>query len=115
MGAKMSYQHKELAKGRWAEMSLCEQMANIGSEVSRAFNWQNKGRREMSLKAVDRTLELLDLTAASTRQYHRLKEILRTREALVDYFYGDNEFSSTETLWRKYFDAFACWVNKKVA
>lgn len=35
----MSYQHKELAKDRWAKMSLCEQMANIGSEVSRALNW----------------------------------------------------------------------------
>ncbi len=111
----MSFQHKELAEGRWAKMSLCEQMANIGSEVSRAFNWQKKGKQEMSLKAVDRALELLDLTAASTRQYPRLKEILRTREALVDYFYGVNEFSSNETQWRKYFDAFAFLLNKNIA
>lgn len=111
----MNYQHKELANGRWDEMSLCEQMANIGSEVSRAFNWRNKGKEELSPKAVDRALELLDLTAASCLQYSRLKEILRTRECLVDYFYGDNGFSSTEVQWRKYFDGFAYCLNNKIA
>ncbi len=113
----MTYRHKEMAQGRWAEMSLCEQMANIGSEVSRAFNWKNKGRDELSKKAVDRALELLDLTAASTGQYPRLKEVLRTRECLVDYFYGDNEYCSTEVQWRKYFDAFAhsYRLNKDIA
>lgn len=38
----MNVFHKELAQGRWAQMPLAEQMANIGSEVSRAFNWQKK-------------------------------------------------------------------------
>ena len=33
----MSYQHKDLAAGRWGQMSLSEQMANIGSEVERAL------------------------------------------------------------------------------
>lgn len=103
----MNFQHKELSQGRWAQMSLSEQMANIGSEVSRALNWQKKGRGDMSKQAVDRALELIDLTAASYKEYSRLKEILRTREALVDYFYGDNMFSSSEILWRKYFDYFA--------
>lgn len=115
MGAKMSYQHKEMSNGRWAEMSLCEQMANIGSEISRAFNWRNKGKEEFSLKAFDRALELLDLTAACTVQYTRLKEILRTREALVDYFYGDNIFSSSEEQWRKYFDGYVYCLNNKIA
>ena len=40
---KMEYQHKELAAGRWAQMSLAEQMLNIGSEVSRANRWKAKG------------------------------------------------------------------------
>ena len=111
----MNFQHKELANERWAQMSLCEQMANIGSEVSRAFNWRNKGKDDLSKKAVDRALELLDLTAGSLKQYPRLKEVLRVREALVDYFYGENMFSSSETQWRKYFDAFAYRINKNIA
>lgn len=109
----MSFQHKELAAGRWAQMPLCEQMANIGSEVSRAFNWKNKGREDYSRQAIDRALELIDLTAACYKQYSKLKEILRTREALVDYFYGNNEYSTSEIIWRKYFDAFVYLMQNK--
>ncbi|NLF82455.1 MAG: hypothetical protein GX568_00530 [Candidatus Gastranaerophilales bacterium] len=107
MDNKMNFQHKELAAGRWAQMSQCEQLANVGSEVSRALNWRNKGKTDMSLRAVDRALELIDLTVATLKTYPRLKEVLRVREALVDYFYGDNIYSSTEEQWRKYFDYFA--------
>ena len=106
MGKEMNIQHEGLAGGRWNEISFCEQMANVGSEVSRALNWQKKGNDDFSRKAVNRALELLDLTIGSLRKYSRLKELFRTREALVDFFYGSNEFSSSEILWRKYFDHF---------
>ncbi|MCK5014360.1 MAG: hypothetical protein KAS66_11130 [Candidatus Omnitrophica bacterium] len=106
MGEAMSIQHKELAEGRWNEMPFCEQMANIGSEVSRALNWRKKGRAEFSQKAVCRALELLDLTICPVKEYSRLKELLRVKECLVDFFYGSNEFSSSEALWRGYFDHF---------
>jgi hypothetical protein len=106
VGKAMSFQHKELANGRWTQMSLCEQMANIGSEVSRAFNWRKKNRSDLSQEAINRALELLDLTVASLSSYSRLKECLRVRECIIDYFYGNNEFSSSEIIWRKYFDAF---------
>jgi len=102
----MTYQHKELAGGRWAKMSLAEQMTNIGSEVSRALNWRKKERKELSEKALYRALELIDLTASGTKKYSKLRELFRVREALVDFFCGSNEFSSSENLWRKYFDHF---------
>jgi hypothetical protein len=54
----MSYQHKDLASGRWAHLSLLEQMANIGSEIERALNWQAKQNADYSLKAFDRALDL---------------------------------------------------------
>ena len=102
----MNIQHKELVQSRWEKMSFCEQMANIGSEVSRALNWRSKGKDDFSKKAVNRALELLDITISPIKQYTRLKELFRAREALVDFFYGKNEFSSSEILWRKYFDHF---------
>ena len=102
----MIYQHKDLAAGRWEKMTLCEQMANIGSEVSRALNWQKKGKKDLSLKAVDRALELLDLSLSCVRPFSRTREIARVREAVVDYFYGANQFASSEALWRGYFDHF---------
>jgi len=102
----MNIKHKELAEGRWAQMSFCEQMANVGSEVSRALNWKKKGKDSLSKEAINRALELLDFTISSIKEYSRLRELLRTREALVDFFYGANEFLSSEILWRKHFDCF---------
>ena len=102
----MSYQHKDLARGRWQQLSFSEQMANVGSEVSRALNWRKKANAGLSEGAVVRALELMDLSLASVREFPRLKELARLREALVDYFYGTNQFASSEVLWRKYFDYF---------
>ena len=99
----MSYQHKDLAAGRWSQLSFCEQMANIGSEVERALNWQKKNNPVYCQKAVDRALELLDLTLEAVTTFPQRREIARLREAFVDYFCGTNEFQSTELLWKKYF------------
>lgn len=106
MGDAMNHQHRELAAGRWKELSLSEQMANIGSEVSRALGWRKKGNSEYCQKAAARALELLDLSLDCAESFSRLKELARLREAVVDYFYGANQFSSSEILWRKYFDHF---------
>lgn len=106
------FQHKELAQGRWQTMPFSHQMANIGSEISRALNWRTKGDKEYSQKAFYRGLELLDLTMADPKNIHRLKEIARTREALVDYFEGWNEIKSSEESWRKYFDHFGYAARK---
>lgn len=102
----MNYQHKELAAGRWSRLSFLEQMANIGSEVQRALNWRAKGNAAYSLRAAERALELMDLTLAAVKVSSRLKEVARMREAAVDYFFGSNEYSSTETSWGKYFSSF---------
>jgi len=95
--------HKELASGRWLKFSLVEQLANVGSDVVRTIKWRNKGNAEYSEQAFYRALELLDLTVADPKNRTRLKEILRVREALVDYFMFDNEYSSSDELWEKYF------------
>jgi hypothetical protein len=100
-------QHASLAAGRWHGFSLMFQLANVGSEVERALNWRNKGNLHYSQQAFLRGLELLDLTIADPKHRHRLKEMTRLREALLDFFLGDNEFHSTEKSWRSYFFAFA--------
>lgn len=102
----MSYQHKDLARGRWKEMPFLDQMANIGSEVERALNWRAKNNSDYSRKAFERALELIDLTLEIPRNFASLKEIARVREAIVDYFAGSNQFMSTESSWRKYFSHF---------
>lgn len=95
--------HKELAAGRWFSLSLVEQLANVGSDVIRTIKWKNKDNMDFSKKAFERALELLDLTVTDPKNRYRLKELLRAREALVDYFIFDNQYSSTDKLWEKYF------------
>jgi hypothetical protein len=102
----MSAVHIELAGGRWRAFSLVEQLANVGSEIERAMNWSNKGRPEYSTNAFYRGLELLDLTIADPRHRHRLRELTRLREALLDYFVGPNQFRSSDLAWHRYFHAF---------
>ena len=99
----MSYEHKQLAAGRWNQLSFLEQMANIGSEVERALNWQAKNNSIYRQKASDRALELTDLTLEAAATFPRRKELARLREALLDYFFGENQFKSTEASWRRYF------------
>lgn len=101
----MEYQHKELAQGRWLELSFFEQMANVGSEVERAIKWRGKNKN-YSQGAIERALELLDLTADDGKNRLRLRELLRLREVLVDYFCFDNIYGSTDKKWQNYFLAF---------
>jgi hypothetical protein len=103
----MTVHHKELAAGRWKARSLVEQMANIGSEVERAMKWKNRGNTEYFLLAFERALELVDLTVEDEKNRHRLREVLRMREALADYFVAGNEYGSSDESWRRYFLTFA--------
>ena len=106
MGEKMSGGHKQLAEGRWKSLSFVEQMANVGSEIHRALNWKKKNNRDYCDRSFEQALELLALTAENLKSPSALKELMRLKEALKDFFYGTNEFSSSEILWRKYFDHF---------
>ncbi|MBN2241448.1 MAG: hypothetical protein JW793_02065 [Acidobacteria bacterium] len=102
----MTRRHRELASGRWNGLSFAEQMANVGSEIERTLSWKRKGRPEISSRAFERALELLDLTVADPKNRGRLKELLRVREAVSDHFYFDNCYGSTPESWQRYFNCF---------
>lgn len=111
----MSLIHRELASGRWNELSLAEQMGHVGSEVERALNWKKKSRSDLSMRAVERALELLDLTLDCPGNRLRLREIARTREVLVDFFYGENQYRTSGEALNRYFLPFAIAARKAVA
>ena len=102
----MAIQHKNLAAGGWQKLSLMEQMGNIGGEVSRALRWQNKDEK-LYKNAINRALELLDLTISDPRWQNRLKEIVRTRELLADAMFGGKEYKTTFEDLNRYFFHFA--------
>ncbi len=97
--------HRGLTEKQWFEKSIFEQMANIGSEVERTIKWRGKDSK-YSKTAFERCLELIDLTIEDPKNKNRLKEILRSREVLVDYFNGRNIYHSTDKLWQNYFYSF---------
>ncbi len=99
--------HKDLAGGKWYEMSLMEQLGNIGSEVGRARIYSEKGDKERLRNAFDRALELFDLTLSDLRWRGRLLEIGRAREVFCDTVLGGEEYGSNLLDLERYFMYFA--------
>lgn len=99
--------HRGLAAGRWRQLSLVEQLANIGSEAHRAAAAKGLGNEARFAAAVDRFLELFDLTLADARWNGRRRELTRAREVTLDFLVGDNVYGSTPQSLDAYFLPFA--------
>ncbi|MGE0009413.1 MAG: hypothetical protein AB7F19_02635 [Candidatus Babeliales bacterium] len=99
--------HKSFADGRWYTFSLFDQLGNVGTDVERAINWKKRGETDDSEKALVRGLELLDLTIKDPKNKNRRKELFRIKEALLDYFYGNNQYGFTDEAWQQYFYCYA--------
>ncbi|MFN4227183.1 MAG: hypothetical protein ACK4F0_03465 [Candidatus Ratteibacteria bacterium] len=103
--------YKSLKKSKWFEIDFIEQMANIGIEVLRGINWKSKNKKYFKV-SIEKAIELIDLTKMDLKNRKRLKEICRLKEILIDYFYGNNEFKSSDKLWENYFNPFIYYVGK---
>lgn len=101
----MTFQHQSLAAGRWFELSLAEQLGNIGSEVHRAA--RARGDEKRFENAVARALELFHLTISDPRWKKRLKELTRAREVFCDAVLGGTEYGTSLEDLDKYFYYFA--------
>ncbi len=108
--------HVDLAQGRWFTLTLTEQLANIGSEVNRSITSFEKNDKERMEKAIDRTLELFDLTLADRRWKDRLKEIVRCRELFCSLFFDQEnhkELKNEMDFLNEYFLQFAILARAK--
>ncbi len=99
----MTYLHKNLADGSWQDLSLVVQLANVGSEVILALKLKEKENDRYSQFAFHRALELLSLSIDDPKNLHRLKELTRCYEVIVDYFFGENTYQSDEKQLVRYF------------
>ena len=108
--------HASLAAGRWAALSLPEQLANVGSEVDRAIAAWAAQRSDRFDRALARALELFDLTARDDRwRGHRRREILRAREEFCRLFFEDQAPSSAAGTLSEYFFRFALLARRRSA
>ena len=100
--------HPGIAGGRWAALSLAEQLANVGSEVDRAIAAWAAQRADRFDRALARALELFDLTVHDYRwRGHRRREILRAREEFCRLFFDPESPAGAAATLRAYFLRFA--------
>jgi hypothetical protein len=107
--------HTGLAAGRWAALTLAEQLANVGSEVDRAISAWAARRSDRFDRALARALELFDLTARDDRwRGHRRREILRSREEFCRLFFDDDPQPVAARTLSAYFLRFAVLARRQV-
>jgi len=94
--------YKNLANGEWHKLDFYQQLANIGSEVSRARLARGKNE-ERFWGAVTRALELFNLTLADRRWGERRKELCRAYEMFCDAVLDGKEYGSDLEFLDRYF------------
>ena len=104
----MTAVHVEAAAGRWRQLTLAEQLANVGSEVMRAIRADRNGRPDRRDRAIDRALELFDMTATDERWHGATRrEILRAREEFCGLFFTSDLPADAPGAQERYFLQFA--------
>ena len=95
---------KELQRQKWADLTIFEQMGNIGSEVGRALAARRRGDAESERGAFYRGLDLFDATAETwaIRKSPRTKEILRAREQFVEAITTNKENATLESYFMQF-------------
>lgn len=98
---------------KWAQLTFCQQMGNIGSEVGRAINSWRNGKTARCDGAIARALDLFSATVELLTAQHsyRAKEVLRARDQFLALFY-DGTFDADADAIEHYFSCFAIAAQK---
>jgi len=79
---------------KWAKLTICEQLGNIGSEVGRAINYKRNGDDDRMEGAINRALDLflatIEVLIKEKTYIHRAKEVIRMRDEFMSLFYHDH-------------------------
>jgi hypothetical protein len=85
---------------RWFDMSLVEQMINIGNEVKRAVKFDADEKKKAMF--LDKALEYTNLTMMDPKNAHVIPELQISKEVLEDYK-GRHELNCTKEEIKKYY------------
>ena len=91
-----------ISPSRWSDLSFAQQMGNVGSEIARARHWEKQKDPASRDKALERALELLDLTLDATIETARLKEVARLREVVAAWYAGQKDYAIDEAVLENY-------------
>jgi hypothetical protein len=88
--------HRDMTVEKWASYPLETRMLMIRNELSRARNSQKAGYYGSTKLALERALELLDLTVETGVRGARLGDLLRSRERIARaYLFPEDEIPET--------------------
>lgn len=89
------------------------QLANLGSEFSRAMKWKGKDDK-VFWSEVERFLEYINaMIAQPGLTVHRKKELLRVREVCADKFIDAQMYGGSVDSLQKYFDDYVLLINRR--
>ena len=94
-----------MTKERWNQMSISEQMINIGGELERAIRWRDKNDTEKALNFLAKAEERLELTKQDEKNKGRLGELSLAQEEIEDFF-ADNQWQNDNDSIMKYWNSF---------
>ena len=88
---------------KWFELSLAQQMINIGNEVKRALKFSsNSDKKNMFF---NRAIQYTQLTMDDPKNARVLPELLISKEVLEDYC-GEHNFACTGEQINRYYQAY---------
>ena len=90
-------------KEKWFDLSLVQQMINIGNEVKRGLKLDsNSDKRTMFF---EKAIQYTQLTMEDCKNAHVLPELLISKEVLEDYF-GEHSLACSGEQISRYYQAY---------
>lgn len=88
---------------KWFQLSLVQQMINIGNEVKRALRFSSDPNKKKIF--FDRAIQYTQLTMEDPQNTHVLPELLISKEVLEDYC-GEHNLACTDEQINRYYEAY---------
>lgn len=87
---------------RWQQLSLLEQMGNIGSEVGRSLRAKRQNDDQAAEMAFSRTLDLIEASIKSFKTYPKLKELMRAKREYMHAYFEDRDPEGIENYFMQF-------------
>ena len=78
--------HASLTVEKWAGYTFGRQLLMIANETNRSAHWATRADTAEARRCIERAVELLQLTLATSQGISRLRELCRLKEVLLSLY-----------------------------
>jgi hypothetical protein len=97
--------NSHISAKKWQAFSKEAQILNTAAEFSRAKSWLIKNDKQIVKNCLQRALELIDLSIRDVKWKSGLKELLRFRDLLADFYIKENKDK------QYFYNLYRTWLN----